>query len=172
MSFTGVTLRSADSGSRWLLLGSLALNLFFIGIGGALLAQSAWVDTGEVPVATDRSLAARIGRIAATLPQEDGARLRAEYRIHQAEIDGTRAAYEQRREAIHTALRAQPFSEAALRAAMADARAARQTFDSRIQDFFAQQAAQMSPAGRQTLADWRGARRSSERSSKSGASKP
>jgi uncharacterized membrane protein len=171
MSFAGLTLRSTDSASRWLLLASLALNLFFIGIGSAMLAQAEWTDTSEAPASSDSTLASRIDRIAATLPKEDGDRLRANYRAHQAEVDGPRAVFEQRRDAIHAALRAQPFDEAALRAAMAQARAARQTFDRTIQDFFAKEAAEMSPAGRQKLADWRGSRRRTQRNSGSGASK-
>ena len=41
-----------------------------------------------------------------------------------------------------------------MRAAMAKTRAARQAFDQVIQGVFAFAASQMSPAGRQALADW------------------
>lgn len=161
MTFTGLPLQSANGSSRWLLLGSLALNLFFIGIGGALLLQSYVFAPTATTASKDRSLAGRIERIAARLPQEDGNLLRTAYKAQQTEIDGTRAAYREKREAIRAALRKQPFDEAALRAIMADARAARQAFDRRIQDFFAKVAADMTPAGRQKLADWRSARRQS-----------
>ena len=60
---------------------------------------------------------------------------------------------------VRAALRAQPFDLDALKAAMAEMRAARQTFDRRIHDFIAQQASEMSPAGRQKLADRPSARR-------------
>jgi uncharacterized membrane protein len=62
--------------------------------------------------------------------------------------------YHQARERIHDVLRKEPFDAAALRAAMADTRAARQNFDQAIQAVFASAAGQMSPAGRSALADW------------------
>jgi uncharacterized membrane protein len=153
MTSTGLTLRGSEPSSRWLLFTSLALNLFFIGVGGALLLQSYGADTQAPPVGSDRSVAGRIERIAVTLPREDAERLRAAYRARQAEIDGARAAYRDRQEAVRGLLRAEPFDLAALKAGMTEMRAARQTFDQRIHDFFAQQAALMSPAGRQKLAE-------------------
>ena len=56
-------------------------------------------------------------------------------------------------------LRAQPFDLDALTAAMVEMRAARQIFDRRIHDFFAQLASEMSAAGRQKLADRPSSRR-------------
>ena len=47
-----------------------------------------------------------------------------------------------------------------MRAAMTQTRAARQSFDQVIQGVFAFSAAQMSPAGRQALADWPPGRKS------------
>jgi uncharacterized membrane protein len=152
---------------RWLLLGSLALNLFFIGAGGAFLLQGYRAAPIEAPAVPDRSVAGRIERIAAALPPADGARLREAFQGHRTEIERVHAAYRERREAIRTALRASPFDAEALRTAMAEARAARQIFDRRIQDFLAEQAAGMTPEGRRELADWprRGAARTSERGS-------
>ena len=58
---------------RWLLLGSLALNLFFVGAAGAV----AFRYTSPVPLATvariDRSLPSRFDRIATSLPPADAA---------------------------------------------------------------------------------------------------
>jgi uncharacterized membrane protein len=172
MTFAGLTMPGSGGSSRWLLLGSLALNLFFIGIGGALLLQQSGTDTTGTPGAADRSLASRIERIAATLPREDGDRLRAAYRAQRDGIDGTRADYRAKRDAMRAALRTQPFDKAALQAVMAEARAARQAFDRRIQDFFAQVASEMTQAGRQKLADWPGSRRRPEQNSQTAGTKP
>jgi uncharacterized membrane protein len=56
--------------SRWLLLGSLALNLFFIGVVVALAIRS------PVSSSWDRDIFVRVERIASTLPAEDAATLR------------------------------------------------------------------------------------------------
>ena len=153
MTFAGLIVPGSDGSSRWLLLTSLALNLFFIGVGGALLLPGGTSETPTPTTASDRSVAGRIERIAATLPGEDADRLRSAYRVRQAEIDGARAAYRDRQEDVRVALRAQPFKLDDLKAAMVEMRAARQVFDRRIHDFFAQEAAEMSSAGRQKLAD-------------------
>jgi uncharacterized membrane protein len=159
MTFMGLTLRGSDESSRWLLLASLALNLFFIGVGGALLLQAYAFDPPAPPAGSNRSIAGRIERIAATLPREDAEKLRAGYQARRDEIDGARAAYRDRQDAMRAVLRAEPFDLEALRTAMSEMRAARQNFDRRIHDFFAQQASQMSAAGRQKLADRPSSRR-------------
>ena len=164
MTSTDLTLRGSNGSSRWLLLTSLALNLFFIGVGGALLVQSYSSSPLAPAAAGDRSVAGRIERIAATLPREDADRLRTAFEARRSEIDGARAAYRNRQDAVRAALRAQPFNPDALKAAMTEMRAARQTFDRGINDFFAQQAAEMSPAGRQKLADRPSARPPSQQS--------
>lgn len=153
MTFSGVTLRGSEGSTRWLLLVSLALNLFFIGVGGALLLQGFGSDTFAPRAAYDRSVAGRIERIAAVLPPADADRLRKAYKERQSEIDGARAAYRDKQEAVRAALRAQPFNLETLKTAMAEMRAARQAFDLSIHGFFAQQASEMSEAGRQALAD-------------------
>ena len=172
MTSTGLSLPGSGGSSRWLLLGSLALNLFFIGIGGAILLQDLVLAPHVAPATSDRSVAGRIERIAATLPREDADRLRAAYRAQRGEIDGTRAAYRDMRDAIRAALRVQPFDEAGLRSVMAEARAARQAFDRRIQDFFARVASEMTQAGRNKLADWPGSRRHSQQSKPPSGAKP
>ena len=56
---------------RYLLLGSLALNLFFVGAAGAVALRY----TSPVPLATvariDHNLASRLDRIASSLPPAD-----------------------------------------------------------------------------------------------------
>jgi uncharacterized membrane protein len=158
MTLMGMTVPGTDRSSRWLLLGSLALNLFFIGIGGALLLQGYGASAPPQPSWSNRSMADRIARIVARLPDEDGERLQAAYKARGQDIETALSVYRQKQEAMRAALRAQPFDVDALRTAMADMRTARQSFDVRVHDFFAEQAAQMSPAGRQKLADWPGRR--------------
>lgn len=154
MTLTGLMLRGSDGASRWLLLASLALNLFFIGIGGALLMRSYGFDAPAAPAATDRSIAGRIERIAVRLSNADAERLRAAYQARREEIERTRATYHDRQDDVRAALRSQPFDLDALRVALAEMRAARQISDRQFHDFFAQQASEMSQAARLKLANW------------------
>ena len=110
----------------------------------------------------DRSPAARIDRLAATLPADDAEKLRSEFRSRQATVDAARDNYRRLQDVIRRALRAEPFDPAAMRAAMADARAARQAFDQALQGVVASAAEQMSVAGRDKLADWPASRPASE----------
>lgn len=134
--------------SRWLLLGSLALNLFFVGIAIAMAvrapAQPTW----------DRNVFARIERIAATLPPADADLLRGEVNTRRNALEAAQSQFFTAREEIHTALRADPFNGETMRAAMTKTRAARQNFDQILQGIFADAASKMSRAGRLALADW------------------
>ena len=141
------TLATPAPTSRWLLLGSLALNLFLIGLMVALITRD--------PPAADRSPAGRIDSLASALPAADGATLRANFATNRGNVEGARKRYEDSREGIRAVLRREPFDNAALRAAMAESRAARQEFDTALQAVMAQAAGEMSPAGRAALADWR-----------------
>lgn len=134
--------------SRWLLLGSLALNLFFIGVAVALAVRS------PAPPTWDRDVFVRTERLAATLPPADADILRGEIKAHRDTIESLQNKYSMAREAIRDTLRQDTFDPTAMRAAMAQTRAARQAFDQTIQGVFAGSAARMSPAGRKALADW------------------
>ena len=153
MTAAGLHVDGSSGASRWLLFGSLALNLFFIGIGGALLVQNSGLGPAA-PAAIDRSVAGRIDRLASALPAEDGNRLRAAYAAHREDIDGARAAYQRAQDTTRGTLRVQPFDGTALRSAMAQMREAKLGFDRKLQDLIAQVAADMSPAGRRKLADY------------------
>ncbi|MCF8477930.1 MAG: periplasmic heavy metal sensor [Pseudolabrys sp.] len=142
--------------SRWLLLGSLALNLFFIGIAIALAVRT------PPPARTwDPNIFVRIERLAAALPPADGAILRGQTKANRDAIDQAQTKYHTNRDLIRESLRQEPFDAQAMRTAMANARAARQAYDQTIQSMFATAAIQMSPAGRRALADWRSSRKSS-----------
>jgi len=138
----------ARGSSRWLLLGSLALNLFFVGVALALFVRA------PSPPTWDRNIFVRVERIADTLPPADADLLRGQINANRATIEDAQTQYRAAQDQIRTALRHEPFDVEAMRAAMAKTRAARQGFDQVIQGVFAFSASQMSPAGRSALADW------------------
>jgi uncharacterized membrane protein len=148
-----MTMTMPDRSSRWLLIGSLALNLFFIGTIVSLAARS---YVAPQPVATERprTAAARIERLAAPLPAADAEKLRAAFRARAGAAEGARDALNKAYERAQASLRADPFEPAALRAALAEARAARPAYDQIMQDILLTGATAMSSEGRQKLADW------------------
>ncbi len=134
--------------SRWLLLGSLALNLFFVGVALAMAIRA------PAPPAWDRNVFVRVEHIADTLPPADADLLRGQINANRQLIDDAQRQYHTAQDQIHEALRHVPFEAEAMRASMAKTRAARQNFDQVVQGVFAFSAAQMSQAGRSALADW------------------
>src|SRR5262245_4823115 len=115
-----------DRASRWLVLGSLALNLFFVGAGGALLARHYLAPPAATPAPVDRTVSARIERLAATLPAADAEIVRAEYHANAANVEASRAGYRNAQDEVRRILRTEPFQGDAMRAAMTQQRAARQ----------------------------------------------
>jgi len=138
------------AGSRWLLLGSLALNLFFVGVAVAMAIRG----PGPAP-RWDPNVFVRVERLAATLPPADADLLRGAFQANHDGIAAAQTAYYDARRAIHETLRQDPFKADAMRAAMGKMRAARQAYDEVIQGVFAGVAGQMSSAGRHAVADWR-----------------
>jgi uncharacterized membrane protein len=134
--------------SRWLLLGSLALNLFFVGVALAMVIRA------PAPPTWDRNVFVRVERIADTLPPADADLLRGQINVNRQLIEETQTQYRSAQDQIRATLRQEPFDVEAMRAAMAKTRAARQNFDQVIQGVFAFAASQMSPAGRSALANW------------------
>jgi len=143
---------------RRLLLGSLALNLFFVGAAGAVAIRY----SGPVPLTTvtriDHSLAGRLDRIAAKLPPADAQVLRAELRDEEVKVAAAEADLRLSQEDVRKSLRAQPFDPDVMRVAMAKTRAAHDNFDKVLHDTIAAAATKMSVVGRTTLADWRAER--------------
>jgi uncharacterized membrane protein len=140
---------SVRSGSpRWLLLGSLALNLFFVGVAIAMAIRA------PAPSYWDPNIFVRVERLAATLPPADADILRGQINENHAAIDETQARYHSARQHIHEVLRQEPFDVEAMRAATAQTRAARLAYDQTVQGVFATIAAKISPSGRQALANW------------------
>ncbi|MFL5085634.1 MAG: periplasmic heavy metal sensor [Xanthobacteraceae bacterium] len=154
MTMATSVVAGVDRSSRWILLGSLGLNLFFIGATGALVTRHYLADRAVSTAPVDRSVAARVERLAATLPSSDAEILRSEYRANATTVDASRAAYHRAQDEVRRVLRSDPFEPEAMRAAMVKARAARQVFDQLLQDMIASAAGKMSAGGRNKLADW------------------
>jgi uncharacterized membrane protein len=149
-----MTMTMPDRSSRWLLIGSLALNLFFIGTIAALAVRQSVAPVQQSASERPRTAAARIERLAAPLPAADAEKLRAAFRVREAAAERARENLNRAFERIQAALRAQPFDEAQLRAAMTQVRAVRPVYEQAMQDILVAAALEMSPAGRSKLADW------------------
>jgi uncharacterized membrane protein len=151
---TMITLDSQDRASRLLLVGSLALNLFFVGTAGALTARHYIAPTQPAPVERSRTAAARVERLAAPLPAADAEKLRAAFRERAGAAEGARDALNAAFERVSAALRAEPFDPAALGTAFSAARAARPAYELAMQQIIAAGAQAMSHEGRSKLAEW------------------
>jgi uncharacterized membrane protein len=149
-----MTMTMPDRSSRWLLVASLALNLFFIGTLVSLAARSYVMPSQPGAAERPRTAAARIERLAMPLPGADAEKLRAAFHAREAAAEGARAALNKAYERAQGALRAEPFDSASLRAALAEARAARPAYDQVMQEILLAGATIMSPEGRAKLADW------------------
>jgi uncharacterized membrane protein len=137
--------------SRWLLLVSLALNLFFIGIAIAMAVRPAPAPT---PSTWDPDVFVRMERIAQTLPADDAAILRAQVEANRTAVTNAQKAWQSDRDQIRETLRQETFDSAALRSVMARTRADRQTYDEVLQNLFADASSKMSHEGRLALANW------------------
>jgi len=137
--------------SRWLLLGSLALNLFFIGIA---LAMTVRPTSAPTPTTWDPDVFVRMERIAQTLPAADAAVLRAQIDSSRSAVANAQSTWQGDRDSIRDTLRKEPFDAATLRSVMARTRADRQSYDQALQNLFAEAASKMSHEGRLALANW------------------
>ena len=143
-----------DRSSRWLLIGSLALNLFFLGTIGALALRHYVMPAPQATTERPRTAAARIERLAAPLRSADAEKLRSAFRDREAAAEGARDTLNRAFERMQAALRAQPFDPAQLRAALSDVRTARPLYEQVMQEIYLSAATVMSPEGRARLADW------------------
>src|SRR5262249_34587278 len=140
---------TVDRGSsRWLLLGSLALNLFFVGVAIAMAVRA------PAPSYWDRNVFVRVERLAATLPPGDADILRGEINANRAAIESAQTDYHTAQDHIHEVLRRGPVEVEAMRPGMAKPRAAGLPWDQTVQGVFAIIASKISPAGRQAMANW------------------
>jgi uncharacterized membrane protein len=140
--------------TRWLLLGSLTLNLIFAGAAAVSLTRHSSAVPLEPVTHMSRGAEHRLDRIATTLPEPDAQIMRSFIRAQAAKVVAAQADLRVSQDDLRTSLRAQPFNPAAVRAAMAETSAARDNYDQVLQDVIASAAAKMSPEGRSKLADW------------------
>lgn len=136
---------------RLLLVVSLALNLFFLGAAVALVIHK---SGRPGPSPADRSPAARIDRLAATLPPQDAKEVQAQFAAAEAAIETGRRASREAQEAVRRALKAEPFDPAAVDTALNALRDARRSIWAALHGAVMKAAVNMSPEGRARLADW------------------
>lgn len=77
-----------------------------------------------------------------------------EFRAEAVKLAEAEAQVRLSEETVRDSLRAQPFDPAAVRSAMAETTSARDSFYQLVHNVVAAATTQMSPAGRETLADW------------------
>ncbi len=140
--------------ARYLLLGSLMLNLVFAGAAGAVALQHARAVPLQPVVGIKHGMAQRLDRIAASLPANDAGVMRTELRADAVKLAAAETEVRLSQEAVRDKLRAEPFDPAAVRAAMAETSAAREHFYQVLHDALATATTKMSDAGRKRLADW------------------
>ncbi|MGU3493469.1 periplasmic heavy metal sensor [Xanthobacteraceae bacterium A53D] len=133
---------------RALLIASLALNVFFICATLAIVINHSGMSDRP------RGPAARIDRIAATLPPEDGKVVKAEFNAISGALDTARQASRATQDKVRQALAATPYDPAAAAAAMDALGDSRSAVWSIFRDALLKAAAQMSPEGRAKLAEW------------------
>jgi uncharacterized membrane protein len=153
MTMTATYMAPERSG-RWLLIVSLALNLFFIGSAGALAVRHFASPPDHGPPARWRTAAGRIERLAAPLPPADAEKLRAAYHAQALAAEGSRDAVNRALEHLQAALRKQPFDPAELRTALNEIRTTRPAYEQVMSDIYFTAVVEMSAEGRIKLADW------------------
>ena len=149
-----MTMTMPDRSSRWLLIGSLALNVFFICTLGSLALRPYVMPSQQAATERPRTAAARIERLAAPLPAADAEKLRVSFRTQEAAAEGARDGLNRALEHLQAALRTQPFDPAQLRAALTEIRTARPVYEQVMADIYLSAATAMSQEGRIKLADW------------------
>lgn len=156
-----MTIELQDRSTRWWLIGSLALNLLFIGTIGTLAVRHALAPSQQAATERPRTAAARIERLAAPLPPADAEKLRAAFRAREAVAEGGREGLNRAFERTQAAMRAEPFDAAQLRAAYGEVRAARPVYEQAMQEIIASAVSDMSREGRAKLSEWPSPRTSS-----------
>ena len=149
--------------ARLYLVGSLALNLAFATVAGAMaLRHTHNAPAALKPVAgMQHGVTFHFDRIAESLPPSDAQILHEEVSAEAVRLAAAKAEIRLSKEAVRERLRAEPFDPVAVRAAMAETSTARDHYFRLLHNAFAVATARMSPVGRQRLADWRANRHDS-----------
>ena len=138
------------------MIGSLALNLFFIGTIGSLAVRHYVMPAQPAATERPRTAAARIERLAAPLPAADAEKLRAAFRAREAAAEGARDALNRASSASQGRVaRASRSIPQQLRAALAEVRTARPAYEQVMQEISADRRERDVARGpRNKLADW------------------
>lgn len=142
------------SPQRVLLVASLALNLFFVGIAAAVVLHRPRAPEAGVSADAGASPKVRIDALAATLPPADARVLQDRFGAGARHIDAADAASREAQEKARRALSAVPYDPAAAAAALTDLRAARREVWSILHGVVVEAARDMSQEGRDRLAAW------------------
>ncbi len=147
--------------TRALLLGSVGLNLFLLGT-----LVPGWLHRPPERPPHDRLLVGGPGgpdgplgivrRIADDLPPADAEILRGAFDPASDDFRQLMQGMRQELEQLRSIIGREPFDEAALRKALAEATAARTRFETTQQERLATAIARMSPEGRKRMAEWKG----------------
>jgi uncharacterized membrane protein len=152
MSLPGNT--GTSGRARYLLMGSLTLNLLLAGAVGAVALQHSSAAPLQPVVGIKHGMVDHLDRVAASLPANDAELMRTQLLADARKLAAAETEVRLSQEAVRDRLRAEPFDPAALRAAMAQTGAAREQFYQILHDALAAVMAKMSDAGRKRLADW------------------
>ncbi len=142
---------SAGRARRWLLIASLALNVFFI---GGLVSVASHRFTRPPPTPADRTLEARIDRLTNSLPPQDAALLQTQFKAVEATVERARQASRDAQQNVRVALTAPTFDPDAATQALGALREARERIWIEIHSALVKAAIAMSPEGRERLARW------------------
>ncbi|MBI3513506.1 MAG: periplasmic heavy metal sensor [Proteobacteria bacterium] len=140
---------------RWAFLVSLALNLFFIGVSATHAVRNQIDAPGHFKPGL------RLDAMVATLPAEDGAKLRTALDADMDKVSTAHTAYRAAQATARAALQAEPFDQAVLDGALADIRVKREALQRTLQAVVSKAAPAMSPDGRKRMAEWTGVKGSS-----------
>lgn len=133
---------------HWVLLASLAVNLFLVGVVAAYHMR----DAGVAAQSLGSQL--RLERLAETLPKADAERLDALFRARAAELSEFNAAIRQAQERQRDGFRAPAFDAKAMGGLMEATRFNHDAAKRVVHEVILHAAEQMSPEGRAKLAEW------------------
>ncbi|HTV38467.1 MAG TPA: periplasmic heavy metal sensor [Xanthobacteraceae bacterium] len=141
---------------RYLLVGSLALNFALVGAAGSVAYER--TSANPVPlqpvIGIKHTIGQRMDLMVASLPPSDAKVMRAVLRADASQLAAAETQLRLSQETVRSSLRAEPFNPAAVRQALAETDAARDRFFQLVHNVIASATVQMSPEGRQTIADW------------------
>jgi uncharacterized membrane protein len=142
---------------RLALVASLAANLFLVAVVGGQQIRRYLAAPGELPVgfwSPDGSPAPQVVQILAALPASDAALLREAIAEHRERLAAARADFARAMQAVRGVIAQTPVDAERLRAAIEEARRARQAFGPMLQAILVTAVPRMSEQGRLVLSQY------------------